>query len=141
MIQANELRFGNIVYFSNYEPVHQSQIRRIGWNDLEQLSLDEHADRYSPIPLTPEILEKCGFKQLPHFTVQNNWYLEIGRDRVISIACVGTPNEMVFINEEVPPEVKNMIVVRNYDYDGYTYLHDIQNIYYDFTKQQLPVSL
>jgi hypothetical protein len=98
-------------------------------------------DQLFGIPISPEILEKAGFEQHQHFTIQDIWFKNIGRDMVISIACVGTPNEMVFITEEQPPEVKNVIVVRNYDYDGKTYLHHIQNIYQIFTGQELNINL
>lgn len=70
--------------------------------------------------LTPEFLAQEGFYQLPHFTVQDNWLKSIGRDRFISIGCVGTPNEIIFLTEEHPPKVDNIIVLKNYDFDGYT---------------------
>lgn len=92
---------------------------------------------YTGIPLSDQLLQECAFTQLPHFTVQNLWEKSIGRGRVISIASVGTPNEMVFITESEPPQVKNVIVVRNYDYDGKTCLHHIQNIYQIFTNSEL----
>jgi hypothetical protein len=141
MIQAKELRVGNKVginlklypnnYFTVLEIGSTMKLCEIG---------SEHTQDYfyiadiEPIHLSSEILEKIGFEQLPHFTIQNSWFKKLGRDRVLSIVCVGTPNEMVFVCEEVPPEVKNIIVVRNYDYDGKTYLHHIQNIYSDFTN-------
>lgn len=78
-------------------------------------------------------LEAEGFYQLPHFTIQNNWIKDIGRGRFISVACVGTPNEMVFITEEEGKEVKSIIVARNYDYDGKTYLHHIKALIFSLT--------
>jgi len=144
-MKASELRVGNWLLFRNmiqperYVQVDAWFLRQLV-NDINDKNptLNEY---YQPIPLSPDILEKAGFYQLPHFTVQNSWIISIGRDRFITVACVGTPNEMVFLTEEVPPEVKAVIVIRNYDYDGKTYLHDIQNIYKDFTKQELTITL
>ena len=148
MIKANELRIGNWVSIPEcgiVSSIKTIDSKRFAINiDNVDLSPGEDIFNYESaigIPLTPEILEKCGFEQLPHFTVQNNWFKKIGRDRVVSVACVGTPNEMVFINEEVPPEVKNIIVARNYDYDGKTYLHQLQNLIFALTGEELTVNL
>jgi len=134
-MNANELRIGNWIRFISTDSYEW--VENIKSNSINNVILTD----IEPIPLTPEILEKCGFKQLPHYTVQNNWNISLGRDRVISVANVETPNEMVFINEEQPPEVKNIIVARNYDYDGYTHLHQLQNLYYALTQTELPITL
>ncbi len=73
MIQANELRLGNKMLYTNSNG--DSEI--IGCNVFHLADLSgqtdeakpEMAERYSPIPLTPEILEKCGFKLW-----DNDWY-------------------------------------------------------------------
>jgi hypothetical protein len=134
MIKASELRVGNWVMWENEENEYWPLPIELG----EEI---DNAYKYKPITLTSEILEMCGFSQLPHFTVQNLWNKNIGRDRVISIACVGTPNEIIFLNEEQPPEVKNIIVLRNYDYDGKTYLHQLQNLYFALTGTELEINL
>lgn len=87
--------------------------------------------------LTDENLKNYGFTQLPHFTVQNLWKLDIGRNRVITIAYKGTPNEMVFISEEKNNKVEGLVILRNYDYDGYTYMEDINNIVLSITKHRI----
>ena len=126
MIQANELHH-NGYYLLN------GKLCRYDITSHVQYRLEA----FEPIPLTPEILEKCGFNQLPHFTVNNGYRIDIGRHRVLTVSCVGTPNEMIFLTEEQPPIVKDIICLRNYDYDGKTYLHDLQNLYYALTKQEL----
>ena len=142
MIKANELRIGNVFNREiqsqrgvNYETefvITTECLGKIFSNDLS-ISLND----LSPIPLTSERLKRAGFYQLPHKTIQNNWMIKLGRDRFISVACVGTPNEMVFITEEEAPDVKNIIVARNYDYNGKTYAHQLQNLYYDLTGEEL----
>ena len=149
-MKAQELRIGNLVNVPNKEQspfridyfdenkVYQNQ----GFYNTEFGLVPYHPLTWdisdcAPIPLTPEILKKCGFYQLPHRTIQNSWMFNLSRDRVLSVACVGTPNEMVFLTEEVPPEVKSIIVLRNFDYDGKTHLHQLQNLYYALTGEEL----
>lgn len=137
MINANELRIGNWVRHTNTFANPLMQV--IAKDFSNELSGDEFP-QFDPIPLTPEVLEACGFKKMPHFTVGNNISISLGRDRVLSVSSAGTPNEMVFITEEQPPEVKNIIVARNYDYDGKTYVHHLQNIFSDLTGHDLPIT-
>ena len=54
MIQANELRIGNYVYDIGGQP---SKVVRL---------TEEKIPLASPIPLTPEILEKAGFIDIPN---------------------------------------------------------------------------
>ena len=130
MIQASELRIGNWYdHYGTYLQTTPSTILEV-W-ESERLWC-------KPIPLTHEVLEKCeGFYQLPHFTIQNCWIYNIQRDRFITIACVGTPNEMVFLSEEESEKVTTAIVLRNFDFDGKTYLHQLQNIIFDLTGKEL----
>lgn len=147
-MEARELRIGNWVKYNNeYSDVYaihfwdsQMQPYRAMLGNVRS-KMGVALSEIAPIKLTPEILEKAGFRQLPHFTIQDSWFKELGRDRFISVACVGSGNEMVFITEEVPPKVKSVIVARNYDYDGKTYLHQLQNIHYAITGAELEINL
>ena len=63
-----------------------------------------------------------GFKEMPHFTINNSLILDIGRNRSISIGCFEEPNEMVVIKEhdrEDYKKVTDLVCLHNYDYDGY----------------------
>ena len=92
------------------------------------------------ISLTPEILEKCGFESIPHFTVMDSRILDVGRGRKLSIGCVGTPNEMLFLTDEEDGKIDNIIVLHNWDYDGPLYLHKLQNII-SLLKPELTITL
>ena len=150
-MKANELRIGSWIFDAGDEQkcfqVEQICKNNDGFsgyyivfrNGSFKSSID--SDSIQPIALTPEILEKCGFSKLPHFTIQNIWKKDLGRERVLTVADVGNPNEMIFITEEEPPVVKDIIVARNYDYDGKTYLHHIQNLYFALTGEELEVKL
>lgn len=100
-----------------------------------------------PIPLTKELVTKCGFQGLPHFTVSDAMKIDIGRRRQLSLACIGTPNEMLFVlkidegNVHPAKKVKDAICIHNFDYDGKLYLHKLQNIFIDFTGRELPINI
>lgn len=72
--------------------------------------------------MTNEDLIKIGFKEIPHFTINNAVIFSLGRNRHLSAGCVGTPNEMIFICEtDIKDETKitDLVCVHNYDFDGY----------------------
>jgi len=112
MIDAKDLRIGNWFLFGELR--HQAT----HW-DIRNLALAEFKgnplETYKPIPLTPEILEKCGFEK---------W----GKD--------GYDKNGIYISKyfNYPiynpfGEYINSIEVK--------YLHELQNLYYALTKQEL----
>jgi len=76
-------------------------------------------------------LKQIGFKEMPHFTVMNSLIFDLGRDRQLSIGCLGTPNEMMAIcqvEKEPVKKITDIIVLSNYDYDGYLDTQKIKDI-------------
>lgn len=72
--------------------------------------------------MTKEELIKMGFKEIPHFTITDSVIFDLGRNRHLSVGCIGTPNEMVFLCETDSDDstiITDLICVHNYDYDGY----------------------
>jgi len=76
MIQANELRIGNLVNILhpiskkwNFERIKAKTIANIEHNPNHDLIVNN----IEPIPLTPEILEKCGFKFTDNGEDFNTW--------------------------------------------------------------------
>ena len=61
MIQANELRIGNLVEIEQYNHI-RNIVRICSGSEIDQVIKLRH----TPIPLTPEILEKCGFVSNPY---------------------------------------------------------------------------
>lgn len=75
-------------------------------------------------------LKNIGFSKVKHLFI-DSYTIDIGRDRTIDISSPSTPNEMIFISNHDPDDFKkieDIIVLRNYDYDGYTSLSDLENI-------------
>lgn len=120
MIDATHLRIGNWVMFDG-EPDLITEI----WENLcGGRSFSRYTyDRVSPIPLTPEILEKSGFKKSsPDFT----WDFD-----KLSVHLPGKsyPKGRTYFNawcikEGIPQS-----------------LHQLQNLYFSLTNQELQITL
>ncbi len=107
MISANELRVGNIVKKDEVEYVA----------DFITIQM---AHNYSPISLTPEILEKCGFVQ-----VRNGIGLRVfGGYVFVSMLFNLFPLVLDIDNSRMP-------------LNNIKYLHQLQNLYFALTGVEL----
>ena len=59
-MNANELRIGNLVYKSLKSGQGRTVINPIGCQDIVRIFEDIGSFNYAPIPLTEDILLKCG---------------------------------------------------------------------------------
>ena len=117
-MQANELRVGNWVQVK-----HTGHYVQIGHRDIGYII--EGSDNYSPIPLTPEILEQCGFEVTAGGKTSNyRYYASFGfvdvkfcEEGITTYLCFGG--------------VKTAI------HDSITSLHQLQNIYFSLTNTEL----
>ena len=131
MIQANELRIGNWVTY-NQESVDKGTeiipIKVPCINVEAAVSLDDgftnsyFFNEINPIPLTPEILVKCGFKKL------NNAWVPIDYSATDYLKWSFTiwdnkDGTYRYNSAEFIPELK--------------YLHQLQNLYYALTGEEL----
>jgi len=163
MIKGEDLRYGNWVTIDNpnswpemkgipvrvkcidhqpnlYFPQSDFSIEM----DLAKACYAQFNEFVCGIPLTEEILIKAGFEHLQHFTVTNSIIKNIGRNRIISIGSVGTPNEMIWLCEIDminQTKITDLVCIRNYDYDGgKTDVHQLQNLYYSLTGEELTIN-
>ncbi len=126
MITASELRVGNALMVTATDTMdnHISFVVSISKDEIRVSRDDDYGmgcdlDGLLPIPLTPEILEKCGFEKSKNHSLDyfkksvtgNAFFFRIGRP---------FKHENRFY-----PEVK--------------YLHQIQNLYFALTGDELPV--
>ena len=139
-MKVEELRIGNLITVEG----RIITVRGIeaDFNDLTEYATvnDWAINLISPIPLTEERLMKLGAQSIPHFTIGNTKFFDIGRNRQLSVSCVGTPNCMVFIQDignDTMHEGNDPIVLHNYDYDGPLYVHTFQNLYFALTRKEL----
>jgi hypothetical protein len=126
MIQANELRIGNWVLCNGLRTiVNDTLIISILKNDVQFTA--------EPIPLTPEILEKCGFDVV--YKINNHY-------------AINDPNGIKDSHKiSVFPTINNQWHIAFSDtlngYNDYTpttkiqHLHQLQNLYFALTGEEL----
>ena len=123
MIQANESRVGNWV-IRNGETLQLSNFllmaEAAGSKDI------------SPIPLTPEILVKCGF-------TQNTWkQYEIELNGLSAVKKVlYFSGDYLYLEEGERQRTKDLVTIWNTDIMKTFYLHQLQNLYFALTGKEL----
>lgn len=132
MIKANELRLGNWIVFNNFlSPEKYIQVNAtffsswLGGRNRQEIKNDEVINKYySGIPLTPEILEKCGFEQDEFIT----------RDFF---------KQGFFNFKAVNHYEDGFLVICNFMQGGIKvkYLHQLQNLYFALSGEELNIKL
>lgn len=118
---ASELRVGNLVSSESGEifDITPTNIRLLHHNDKTPIY---------PIPLTPEILEKCGFVFDGDFNYQNG--------KLILHDMTDTEIKCFEVYWQYP---KDIMVVANFL--TVKYVHKLQNLYYELMGEELEISL
>lgn len=129
MITKEEIRIGNMVFslFNNCKIVEIYENKVL----VEFITGKQETYKYgyiTPIPLTAEVLEKCGFKDIKssypifHCDRKNHDYeFEIAADRLY----YGFYSDNGFIQESAPID----------------FLHELQNLMRALTGEELPITL
>jgi hypothetical protein len=123
MIQARELRIGNWVNLDGYpiqiESIHNEKGVNV-WSETEwDISVIEGEHNIQPIPLTPEILEKCKPDTIKKASMDQTLLLDYKNN------CAG---------------------IYDLEYDDYIgipckYMHQLQNLYFSLTNEELQIQL
>ena len=116
-MNANELRIGNMVYKSLKSGQGRTVINPIGCQDIVRIFEDIGSFNYAPIPITEDILLKCGFEYdfisyNLHFGIDwHNGVLRFsqGKGKTIFLPC--------------------------------THLHQLQILYFALTQKELTIKL
>lgn len=121
MIKANELRVGNHLFkYGEVVKIVEIGIKHKGDTNYYLRSENDNCgywiDQFNPIPLTEEILLKCGFLKC-NFT--ENHYDTKGMK-------IWKCNDMFLCD-------KNGVVIKS--------LHQLQNLYFALTNQELKIEL
>lgn len=125
MVQAEELRIGNYV---NYPFGGMQKIRN--GDDIDNI----YEAAGEPIPLTPELLEICGFT-----TEKDNWYTK----KYFTNCKEQAEVNIISINSKT----FRCGICNDEDYSyamtgkELLYLHQLQNFYRWLTGEELPVTL
>lgn len=120
MIQPNELRVGNCLLFKGNSTINvkldRFDLSAILYNEDEVL-------HYKPIELTEEILLKCGFKKAGTDKEVLMWLSDF-------YWYSSSPNFVsININDCIDKVIKC------------TYLHQLQNLYFALTGEELEINL
>jgi hypothetical protein len=115
MIAANELRIGNWVnfYYSISKETKYFQI------DCQWFASDADQKDTLPIPLTPEVLEKCGFNRESDLDDWTHGYKFQTNSEFILISR----NDTLYYIDAINVELKS--------------LHQLQNLYFALTGEEL----
>jgi len=131
MVKANELRIGNKIKVYNdvatVDGVDSTTIYTTGYFDDERLlgNCDCSFETAQPIPLTPEILEKCGFQLAPQrISIYEKGLLRLWLGHTGCIAYL--------INKDT----RESHYIRDIQH-----LHQLQNVYYALTGEELSIYL
>lgn len=134
MINANELRIGNLIkrddHILRVVQIKETQMFRVEYVDKSISSNHMFLDHNSaePIPLTDEILLKCGFI----FDKDNEDYNLNG----ITLDDRNTDKWSKYINKD-----EFGIWYLNSYLRDIKYLHQLQNLFYSITDTELEISL
>ena len=126
-MEIEELKIGNWVLFNGY-PV---QIRELQYISKIDVYLDSNVNvaTYKPMPLTEEILLKCGFETESKY---DDFKLNGVNIQSCSMRCKTLERFSFYLNlGDENDELNNKI----------DYLHELQNLYYALTKKELDIKL
>jgi hypothetical protein len=137
MIQANQLRIGNLVNFDPNGGVDYCIVKSIiSATELRIATADEQLRQIvaytdsgwlNPIPLTPELLEKCDFKKGE--PISKGYYIPYSSNQYSNFIINYCPSNNSFWLDSYVYDVK------------IEFLHHLQNIYYSLIGQELQVNL
>ena len=128
MITPQELRIGNWVNhkivekWERVDSIDYDQLLKS--NGVEQYYINRfQLEDYEPIPLSPEILEKCGFNKKTYG----------GAGLFYVNGLVHISEYLNYLNCDPYGSVENSVSVQ--------YLHQLQNLFYVLTGQELEIKL
>jgi predicted lipoprotein len=138
-MKSNELRLGNYIMYSDGGEIGQViEIDRYGQVaidlDCELMDLRKY---YSPVILTPEILEKCGFVVDGNFDNHSVDYHRLGSIHLQMMnydghECYYTWRDNV-IQDKLGDKKQHSLQVQH--------LHQLQNLYFALTQTELTIQL
>ena len=128
MINIKEIRIGNLIQFNKDFDVKYHKVEI-----FTAVSINERTSEwFSPIPITPEILKKCGFNKsdkselwgLLKFSETWDWF-------IMKDISINKPTDDTYLvqfgNAGIMPPCK--------------YVHQLQNLYFALTGEEIQINL
>lgn len=125
-MKANELRIGNLLIYKGDGKVYPVAL-------IDKDTFDEDGNMLEPIPLTSEILEKCGFKKRR----DGEYLYSIELDKHISIVI----NKDTFFPMLLQDAEFSGGELSVFCCNEIKYLHQLQNLKFALTGEELEVKL
>jgi hypothetical protein len=141
MIKASDLRIGNLIMEageqSNVYAIDRGGISFYRINDIPVnketgCTLNGGEDRFTPIPLTPEWLERCGFMRKENTMQVDGLEMTFQINESTYFSSCGGINGGLYV----------LCLCRgNYFANNLQYLHQLQNLYHALTGEELIITL
>jgi hypothetical protein len=122
-MNAKELRIGNMVIDHEWNYYHRVKATELSFGD------EDGGIGFEPIPLTEEILLRCGFKKV--YDGKQMSELKFGN---ILVAIASDSIQLYFFFGE------EMQLIFD-DHSAFQYLHQLQNLFFALTGKELQVNL
>lgn len=137
MIKSNDLRLGNFFYMNIEGRIQYHKVSVISENSIA--AIDKDGARFvglsenslKPIPLTPEILEKCGFIDRSG-SIPNRMSFGVTMFKRLELVWYAQDS---FIRYQTKSEGFTL------PFEHVKYLHQLQNLYFALTGEELTVNL
>lgn len=129
-MNTEELRKGNLIDYNGL-PTYIDEVDIVTCSRFPQY--------FKPMKLSSAILGDFGFRIVDGVKVAKVFKKPLGRERFLMVSDAGTTNEMIYISEQPEKAEKenDLIVISNYDHDGYFYAHLLQNLFHSITREDL----
>ena len=135
-VKAEDIRVG--IWVQSPSIICDGELRTWEVTESDIPIMLDNQENYFGIPLSEEVLLKCPqFERNGIVKVMNCYNMKFGRNRMITVSDIGTPNGFIHISnidEGVPTDI---VTIYNWDYDKEIYLHQFQNIIHALTKTNL----
>lgn len=133
MINENELRLGNYIL----QKVNTRILPVKCTHQHFELLKDGNAKDIFPVTLKAEILEKCGFAENKKYAL-----LPDAREFILVLPVIGNANNEIRAYIKNNKECFARVVLNNLPVSNNFYnLHQLQNVYFSLTNEELKVSL
>ena len=133
MINENELRLGNYILQKVNTKILAVKCSHLHFDLLQ----NGKAKDIFPVPLKPEILEKCGFSENKKYAL-----LPDAREFILVLPVIGSANNEIRAYIKNNKECFARVTVNNLPVsNNFFQLHQLQNVYFLLTNEELRVSL
>ena len=134
-MEQNEIRVGN--WLNDPRPFNEDTKKFFKMPDngyFKAKARDiEVAELFEPIPLTEEILLKCGFKKTEEYYASYEENIDVYTIGCFDIAFIDNEYKLWFCIEEDP--------FYSFSWTEIKYVHQLQNLYFSLTGQELEINL